>query len=262
LRISSWKISRGIFLSPELSAQKWLKHGFGTRSTEPDLRAPRWKVVRAKQVHSDIIHVVDDPNKHGPAKLRGDALVTAVPGLALAVSTADCLPVLLADPENHVVAAIHAGWRGTLRRITQKTVGLMRMRFGSDPAKLMAAFGPGIQVGCYEVGMDVVDEFRSQFSDWEELFDKLEPVNPALVMLPRQHLAGAHAVMRELEDQHAFLNVEEANLRQLLEAGVTRAHIGRGAPCTACRVDLLHSYRKEGPGQGHQSSAIGIVERK
>jgi YfiH family protein len=248
------KISRGVFLSPELSAQKWLKHGFGTRSTEPDLRAPRWKVVRAKQVHSDIIHLVD-----GPAQLRGDALVTAVPGLALAVSTADCLPVLLADPENHVVAAIHAGWRGTLRRITQKTVGVMQMHFGSDPAKMLAAFGPGIHVCCYEVGMEVVDEFRSQFSYWEELFDKLEPVNPALVMLPRQHLAGAHAVMRELEDQHAFLNVEEANLRQLLDAGVSRARIVPGSPCTACRLDVLHSYRKEGPGQGHQSSAIGIV---
>ena len=253
------KISHGVFLSPGLSAQKWLKHGFGTRQTEPDFlrKGSRWKVVRAKQVHSDIIHIVD-----GPAKLRGDALITATPGVALAVSTADCLPVLLADPENRVVAAIHAGWRGTLKRITQKAVGLMHARFGSNPAKLLAAFGPGIQVCCYEVGMEVVDEFRSQFSYGEELFDKLEPVNPALVMLPRQHLAGAHAVMRELEDQHAFLNVEEANLRQLLEAGVPRARIMRGAPCTACRLDVLHSYRKEGPGQGHQQSAIGIVTGK
>jgi YfiH family protein len=223
---------------------------------EPDfIRAGTpWKVVRAKQIHSDIIHVVE-----GPAKLRGDALITAVPGVAPAVSTADCLPVLLADPENRVVAAIHAGWRGTLRRISQKTVGVMRARFGSDPAKIVAAFGPGIQVCCYEVGMEVVDEFRSQFSYWEELFDKLEPVNPAIVMLPRQHLAGAHAVMRELEDQHAFLNVEEANLRQLLDAGVSRANIHRGAPCTACNLGRLHSYRKEGPGQGHQASAIGMV---
>jgi YfiH family protein len=247
---------RGVFLAPGLSQQKWLQHGFGTRNVEPDLlrKGTRWKVVRAKQVHSDIIQVVD-----GPAQLRGDALVTATLGVALAVATADCLPVLLADPENRVVAAIHAGWRGTLKRITQKTVSVMQARFGSNPAKLLAAFGPGIQVCCYEVGMEVVDEFRSQFFYGEELFDKLEPENPALVMLPRQHLAGSHAVMRELEEQHAFLNVEEANVRQLLEAGVPRSRILRGAPCTACHLDQLHSYRKEGPGQGHQSSAIGIL---
>jgi YfiH family protein len=252
------RLSRGVFLVPELSRQKWLRHGFGTRKADPELLTSGWKVVRAKQVHSDIIHVVDGPAAV-PLELRGDALITAVPGLALAVSTADCLPVLLADPENRVVAAIHAGWRGTLKRITQKTVGVMHARFGSNPGKLLAALGPGIQVCCYEVGMEVVDEFRSQFSYGEELFDKLEPENPALVMLPRQHLAGAHAVMRELEDQHAFLNVEEANSRQLLEAGVPRDNILRGAPCTACHQDVLHSYRKEGPGQGHQSSAIGIV---
>ncbi len=248
-------LQHGVFLVPELSRQAWLRHGFGTRRAAPPfLRGAPWKVVRAKQVHTDIIHIVD-----GPAQLRGDALVTATPGLALAVSTADCLPVLLADPENRVVAAIHAGWRGTLKRIVQKTVGLMRARFGSNPRKLLAALGPGIQVCCYEVGMEVVDEFRSQFSYGEELFARLEPENPALVMLPRQHLAGAHPVMRELEGQHAFLNIAEANLRQLLEAGVRRAGILRGAPCTACHLDVLHSYRKEGPGQGHQTSAIGIV---
>jgi YfiH family protein len=249
------KLSRGVFLAPELARQKWQRHGFGTRKAEPELlRASGWKVVRAQQVHSDIIHVVD-----GPAQLRGDALITATPGLALAVATADCLPVLLADPENRVVAAIHAGWRGTLKRITQKTVSLMRARFGTNPERLLAALGPGIQVCCYEVGMEVVEEFRSQFSYGEELFANLEPENPALVMLPRQHLAGAHAVMRELEVQHAFLNIEEANTRQLLEAGVPRARISRGAPCTACRFDLLYSYRKEGRGQGHQSSGVGIV---
>jgi polyphenol oxidase len=255
------KLSGGVFLAAGLSKQKWLRHAFGTRRAEPELRAsagePRWKTVHAKQVHSDVIHVVD-----APALLRGDALVTATPGLALTVFTADCLPVLLADPENRVVAAIHAGWRGTLKRITQKTVGLMRARFGTNPAKLVAALGPGIQVCCYEVGMEVVDDFRTQFSYADELFDKLEPVNPALVMLPRQHLAGKHAVMRDLDVERAFLNVEEANIRQLLDAGVARARILRGAPCTACHLDLLYSYRKEGPRRGHQASAIGIVAEK
>jgi YfiH family protein len=246
-----------VFFSPELAKQGWLRHGFGTRGADPDLGVP---LVRAKQVHSDVIHVVDrevDPPRAG---LKGDALITATTDLGVAVATADCLPLVLADPEHRVVAAVHAGWRGTLKRIAEKTVGLMTSRFGSKPAKLLAAMGPSIHVECYEVGMEVVDEFRSQFSHADELFQKIDPENPALVMLPRQHLTNKHAVMRDLDTQRAYLNVEEANARQLLDAGLSKRNIARGAPCTACRLDLLHSFRKEGRGQGHQLSAIGIVK--
>ncbi len=223
---------------------------FGARDADP-----KFPFVLAKQIHSDLIHIVHDAN----AILRGDALITATPGLAVGVATADCLPVLLADLEHRVVAAIHAGWRGTLKRITQKTVGVMRMNFGTDPAKVKAWLGPSIQVCCYEVGPEVIQEFRSQFHYADELFDKLEPDNPALIMLPRQHLVNRpNAVMRDLETQRANLNVEEANARQLRDAGVPARNIERGALCTACNIKTLHSYRKEGPRSGRQLSAIGI----
>lgn len=236
----------------EFTAQKWLQHEFGTRKADP-----QFPFVLSKQVHSDIIHVVDNPD----AQLRGDAFITATPGVTVAVASADCLPVLVADPENHVVAAIHAGWRGTLKRIVEKTIGEMRKSFGSNPAKLLVALGPSIHACCYEVGPEVIEEFRSQFSYSDELFENLNPENPALVMLPRQHFRfnpdQQNAVMRDLESQRANLNVEEANVRQLRAAGVPARRIVRGAPCTGCRLDLLHSYRKQGRGS-RQISAIGI----
>ena len=244
------KVKGGVLVAPEWGREKWLRHAFGTRQGEPP-----FPYVLGKQLHSDIVNVIVDPG----AKVRGDALITATPGVAVAVATADCLPVLLADPENRVVAAIHAGWRGTLKRIVEKTVGLMRARFGTQPRKLWAALGPSIHVCCYQVGPEVIHEFHSQFSYAPELFAGLDPENPALVMLPRQHLLKQNAIMRELETEHAFLNVEEANVRQLLDAGVPPARILRGAPCTGCRPDLLHSYRKQGPKSGRQISAIGIT---
>jgi YfiH family protein len=233
----------------------WLEYSFGTRAADPS-----FPFTLAKQIHSDIVHVVKDGDSQ--AKLRGDAFVTATPGVTVAVATADCLPALLADPENRVVAAIHAGWRGTLKRVTEKTVGLMHARFGTNPAKLWAALGPSIQVCCYEVGPEVIDEFHSQFPYAAELFEKQDPENPALTRIPRQTLFASigsqNAIMRALDSEHAYLNVEEANVRQLLDVGVPRTRILRGSPCTGCRTDLYNSYRKQGPKSGRQVSAIQI----
>ena len=125
-------------------------------------------LLALSQIHSDIIHVVRSAPEH---PLQGDALVTATPGLLLAVQTADCIPILLADPEHRIVAAIHAGWRGTLKRIAEKTVGRMRMLFGTRPENIIAALGPGIGRCCYEVGPEVVKEFASQFDDARDWFD-------------------------------------------------------------------------------------------
>ena len=228
-------------------------HGFGTRHTPASLGCPE---ARLKQIHSDIVRVVEKPI--APEDLRGDALVTSTPGLALTVVTADCLPVLLADPKRRVVAVVHAGWRGTLRRIVEKTVGVMRQRFGVDPANVVAAFGPSIQVCCYEVGEEVVQEFRSQFPYAEKLFQLETGENPADVYLPRQLGVERKAFMRNLETGKAHLNLVEANYRQLLDAGVRPGHIHRAAPCTSCNLDLLCSYRRQGPRSGRLISAIRL----
>src|SRR5204863_8204656 len=114
-----------------------------------------WQLAGVKQSHSDAIHVVHAANDLPP----GDGLVTNVPGILLSIKTADCLPVLLADTDHHAVGAFHAGWRGTLARIVEKGVGRMRKEFGSDPAKLLAAIGPGVRACCYAVGSGVRDRF-------------------------------------------------------------------------------------------------------
>ena len=253
------RLRHGVFHASLLARQKWLRHAFGTRRVSPALGQPG-SAARLRQVHSDIVRVIDRPGGARPTeRLPGDALVTAIPCLVLTVATADCLPVLLADPEHRVVAAVHAGWRGTLKRIVEKTVGAMRRQFGTDPARIVAAFGPSIQACCYEVGREVIEEYRSQFPYASELFRKVEAENPADTMLPRQIMLEHTSFMRNLETGRGHLDLEEANRRQLLDAGVSPRRIESGAPCTACRTDLLFSYRKEGPGTGRLLAAIALL---
>lgn len=242
----------GVFTAPLLARRKWLRHAFGTRRAAGDLRFP---VAALKQIHSDIVHVVEGPG----VGLAGDALVTATPGLALEVGTADCLPLLLADLEHRAIAAVHAGWRGTLQRIVEKALGVMRRRFGTQPARVLAALGPAIHSCCYQVGEEVIEQYRSQFAYADELFDRLEEENPADVKIPRQKLVDRTALLRPLGKKRAHLDLEQANYRQLLDAGVPLRHIARGAPCTACHTDLLHSYRKEGPSGGRMLTQIAMI---
>ena len=96
--------------------------------------------------------------------------MTDEPGLLLGIQTADCIPVLVADRRRRAVAAFHAGWRGTVKRIVENGIGRMRMEFGSRPEDLLAAIGPGILACCYAVGEEVLSEFESQFSYGTDLF--------------------------------------------------------------------------------------------
>ena len=100
----------------------------------------------------------------GRAVLRGDGMMTNVPGVFLGIQTADCVPVLVADVRRRAVAAFHAGWRGTLARIVERGIGTMRLRYGSRPQDLLAAVGPSIGPCCYAVGEEVRHEFESQFA--------------------------------------------------------------------------------------------------
>lgn len=204
-----------------------------------------------RQIHSDVVHVFD---RAPSVPFRGDASTTNRQGLLLAVQTADCVPILLVDLKKRVVAAVHAGWRGTLQRIVAKTVGKMQMQFGSRPKDLLAAIGPSIGGCCYEVGTEVAAEFRSQFSNAAEWFDELrtgdEP-NPLqwLNMAPPGH---------QPPPRNALLDLRKANRAQLLDGGVPETGIFVSDLCTACRRDLLFSYRKEGGRSGRLMSVIGM----
>ena len=189
-----------------------------------------------------------------PKPAPGDALVTNVQNLLLSVQTADCVPVLLVDPKQRAVAAIHAGWRGTLARIAQKAVGRMIQEYGSKPSHLLAAIGPSIGPCCYEVGVELVTRFTAQFADAAGYFDEPrtgdEP-NPIqwLNMKPPGH---------QPPPKNVHLDLRKANVSQLRSAGLRAGNIYVSDLCTACHTDLFFSYRKEGPVSGRLLGALGV----
>ena len=213
-----------------------------------------WALVTLKQVHSDVIHYVDQPSE---AQLMGDGLLTDAPELILAVQTADCLPILLADPIRKAVGVFHAGWRGTLARIVEKGVGEMRRRFRSDPGNLRAAIGPGIHSCCYEVGGELREKFETQFPYASALFHDVfasDPVRERYPLLFMTARAPGHSHL----GPKLHLDLVEANRRQLLEADLSSENIWASELCTSCRTDLLFSYRAEGAKTGRLMGAIGI----
>lgn len=212
-----------VYKSPALEAFGWLEHGFGTRRTDgwPD----RSRLVYLRQIHSDVVRIA------GPAPGcigEGDALITDRPDLLLAIKTADCLPVLMADEKRRVVAAIHAGWRGTARGIVRRTIETLRRSFSCGPEDLWAAIGPGIGRCCYEVGPEVAEQFRR--------------------LLPE--LNGFWGRVR--------LDLAEANRRELIGAGVAAERIWAAELCTCCRPEEFHSHRREPSRWGRMWSVIGI----
>ncbi len=215
------------------------------------IAAKDFSLVPLKQIHSDLIHHLSAVSTE---TVSGDASTTNTPNLLLAVQTADCVPILLVDPKKRAVAAIHAGWRGTLVRITEKTVGRMRQEFGSKPSDLHAAMGPSIGQCCYEVGVELVTKFTALFADGHEYFDEPrtgdEP-NPIqwLNMKPPGH---------QPPPKNVHLDLRKANVSQLQSAGIRAANIYASDLCTACNTDLLFSYRREGALSGRLLSVIGI----
>jgi polyphenol oxidase len=213
-----------------------------------------WPLVTLRQVHSDLIHRVNLPLEH---PMVGDGLVTDAPGLVVAVLTADCLPVILADRKRRAVGVFHAGWRGTVRRIVEKGVGEMRKHFGSDPCNLTAAIGPGVQGCCYEVGDEVRTQFKAQFAYGSTLFREVKESDPVREKYPLLFLTARAPGHSELPVK-LFLDLVEANRRQLLDAGVPAKNIDTAAPCTACHPELLFSFRAEKGVTGRMMAAVGI----
>jgi YfiH family protein len=218
------------------------------------LAAGEWRLVTLRQTHSDIIHAVD----RVPAEtLTGDGLITCAPGLLLGVQTADCLPVLLADTRRRAIGVFHAGWRGTLKRILEKGVGEMRRRFASNPGDLRAAIGPGIRSCCYRVGEEVRGQFASQFAYAAALFREVRESNPVREKYPLLFLT-ARAPGHGPDEPVLYLDLVEANRRQLLDAGLGLGNIAASELCTSCRTDLLFSHRAEHGTTGRMLAVAGI----
>lgn len=213
-------------------------------------------LLTLRQIHSDLIHRITKISEHN-APLAGDGMVTNIPGVLLGVLTADCLPVILVDPKCHAVGVFHAGWRGTAKRIVEKGVGEMHRWFGSEPRDLKAAIGPGIRGCCYQVGPEVRSVFEAQFNYGSELFretkerDEIHEKYPLLFLTAR---APGHSQL----PKKIFLDLAEANRRQLIAAGLRSKNISDLGLCTLCRQDLFFSHRGEKGVTGRMMAAVGI----
>ena len=286
---TSPKAALTILKAKNLSAVRWLVHGFSTRGggfsrayggralnlafTKHDSHSAvvrnrlsflqqlgpvstnkSWPLVTLRQIHSDLIHCVDSPPEH---QLTGDGLITCTPGILLAVQTADCLPVILVDPKHHAVGVFHAGWRGTIKRIVEKGVGEMQRCFGTQPRHIKAAIGPGIHGCCYEVGPEVREKFESQFAYAAELFREVKESDLIREKYPLLFLSARPPGHSELPHK-IFLDLVEANRRQLIDAGVLPRNITASDLCSACRPDLLFSYRADKGMTGRMMGVVGI----
>jgi len=193
--------------------------------------------IVAKQTHSDNIRIIRKKESKGWEQLDDaiencDALITDVEGVVLSILTADCVPVLLYDHDKKVVAAVHAGWKGTKAQIVSKTVQKMREVYGSDPKDIIAGIAPSIGSCCYEVGKDVAEHF----------FDTPKGFNS--------------------KGEKYMLDLPYINQQQLLDAGLKAEHIEMSHVCTACEVEQFFSYRKEQGCSGRFMSMIGMKKEE
>ncbi len=207
---------RHIYRAAALDALPWLVHGFGTRLA--DVPAMFLNLATLRQIHSATpVAACGRAGNLG----EGDALTERTPGAVVAIRTADCIPILLADARNRAVAAVHAGWRGTVAEIAVRAVESMAREFGTRAEDLHAAIGPGIGVCCYEVGPEVAAHFGA---------------------------AG-----------RAHIDLPEANRRQLEACGIAAARIYVANLCTRCLEEEFHSFRRDKEDAGRNYSFVGVA---
>jgi YfiH family protein len=195
------------------------------------LEIPQGRLITLHQIHSERVHIIRKAPEQWD-RPEGDAIITDVAGAALAIQTADCTPILIADPGTRTVAAVHSGWKGTLARLLLKAVESMCSALGCDVRRLVVAVGPSIRSCCYEVGGDVADMYRAQY--------------------PGVPLAQecAHRPGKYMLDLLCALQV------QIEEAGIPASNLHDLGACTLCRNDEFFSYRAEGKHSGRMMAVI------
>lgn len=213
----------------------FLVHGFGTKywreeDFESDQGLAGFHRVSLRQTHSDIIRIITELP---PRRLEGDALMTNLPGFLLLIKTADCLPAFIVDAQNRAVAAVHCGWRGTLKRVMTKTIRTMQQNYGSDIPSLLVAFGPCISKSCYEVGEEVREKFKGECFH-QEMFDR-----------------------HPLKKKKYLFDLRGENQAQVLALGIPETHIYSADLCTHCEEDLF-SYRRDRNRRQRLINFIGL----
>jgi len=194
---------------------------------------PSYHFIGANQTHSANIFIVKESvtlgwNSLDDAIQNFDALITNKPNIMLTILTADCVPILLVDPVQNVIAAVHAGWKGTKEQILRKTIKSMQKNFNTLPKDVISGIGPSIGECCYEVDWNVAQHF----SEIEDSYLK--------------------------RGEKYMLNLPYINKHQLLKAGLEEKNIEMSHVCTACQSETYFSYRKEGGCSGRFISMIGL----
>ena len=200
-----------------------------------------YPTLQPHQVHDDKIVVVERTDMTRDDLEGIDALITALPDYAIAVRTADCVPVLLYDPVCKVIAAIHSGWRGTVARISQKTIRLMTECFGTNPSDLIAVIGPSIGPNSFQVGKEVVDEFSAAHFPMGQILTDQGPKVEGTMQ------GGLH------------IDLWQANSWLLTEVGVKPESIQVAGICTYEHNDLFFSARREGRKCGRIINSIKMT---
>lgn len=199
--------------------------------------APDRSLVTARQTHSTDRAIIQTLEQVRGAPPACDAMISRLEGVLLSIQTADCLPLLIGDPVTRTMAAVHAGWRGTAGRITERAIADLMLQHGVSPRNCIAALGPAACAPCYEVGDDVIRTYKQQFGYWRKL-------------------------LSNFKDGKAHLDIRAANVQQLEFCGFDPDKIHVSNRCTMHENDLFFSYRREGKGQagvtGRQMAVIGL----
>jgi YfiH family protein len=222
-----------------LQADGWdqfpgLVHGFSNRIEDRNLALSRLNaevlsLYTVKQVHGDEILIVHQESDTS-AQPEADGLMSRASGMLLGIATADCVPMLMVVPKHGLIAALHAGWRGTLKGISQRAVKMLNDRWHIAPENVWVALGPSISSCCYEVGRDVGEAFHERWSA---------------------------AAAWQPQGGKGFLDLRFVNRVQCERAGIPASQIQLVGPCTFCASADFASYRREGAGAGRQLSVIG-----
>jgi polyphenol oxidase len=191
-------------------------------------------LATAWQVHSDAILKIDSPADAGNSDERADAVISDLPGVMAAVKTADCVPILIGDPVTGAYAAVHAGWRGTVRSIVVKAVVRLIDEYGSKSVNMISAIGPAACGTNYEIGQDVIDAFAANLPRHEDYFSPTR-------------------------EGHALVDLHSANRDQLTAAGVLPKNIYTAPLCTMERPDLFFSYRLEKQKYGRTGRLLSVI---
>jgi YfiH family protein len=215
---------------------KRIRHAFCTRAGEAGaleaLGTTPERLITLRQVHGGEVLAVDDDTRAlalaDPQPY--DACVTQKRNICLGISTADCLPILLADRRKKVIAAVHAGWRGIWQGVIEHTVVRMTKTFECVPADIWAGIGPGIGPCCYEVKEDVTSLFKNAYAQADQFLQE--------------------------RDGKTYLDLRGCARLELIEAGILPANIAVIDLCTSCRQDLFFSYRRDKNDAGRQLSLI------